>query len=97
VAELEQILIDVWRQALVDGATYVQIGDEKYPVRETSRRRLKQVDFRYEDHELRGLEQNPDTKSKWAAMARDGKKVMQFLDGGRYVAVVVDGKMKTYG
>jgi hypothetical protein len=97
VAELEQILIDVWRQALVDGAKYVQIGDEKYPVRETSRRRLKQVDFRYEDHDLRGLEQNPDTKSKWAAMARDGKKVMQFLDGGRYVAVVVDGKMKTYG
>jgi len=74
-----------------------QIGDEKYPVRETARRRLKQVDFRFDDKELRGLEQNPDTKSKWAAMARDGKKVMQFLDGGRYVAVVVDGKMKTYG
>jgi len=46
---------------------------------------------------LRGLGQNPDTKSKWAAMAREGKKVMQFLDGGRYVAVVVDGKVKTYG
>jgi hypothetical protein len=69
----------------------VQIGDEKYPVRETSRRRrLKQVDFRFEDHELRGLEQNPDTKSKWAAMARDGKKVMPFLDGRRYVAVALD-------
>ena len=25
-------------------------------------------------------------------MAREGKKVMQFLDAGRYVAVVVDGK-----
>jgi hypothetical protein len=46
---------------------------------------------------LRGLEQNPDTKSRWAKMAREGKKVMQFLDAGRYVAVVVDGKMKTYG
>ena len=95
--ELEEILVSVWRQALVDGAKYVQLGTEKYPVRETSRRWLKQVDFRFEDRELRGLEQNPDTKSKWAAMARDGKKVMQFLDGGRYVAVVVDGKMKTYG
>ena len=30
-------------------------------------------------------------------MARQGKKVMQFLDAGRYVAVVVDGEMKTYG
>jgi hypothetical protein len=95
--EIEEVLVSVWRQTLVDGAKYVQIGGEKYAVRETSRRRLKQVDFRFEDHELRGLEQNPDTKSKWAAMARDGKKVMQFLDGGRYVAVVIDGKMKTYG
>jgi hypothetical protein len=30
-------------------------------------------------------------------MAREGKKVMQFLEAGRYVAVVVDGKMKSYG
>jgi hypothetical protein len=97
MTELNEVLVNVWRQALVDGAKFVQIGVEKYPVRETSRRRLKQVDFRFEDKELRGLEQNPDTKSKWAAMAREGKKVMQFLDGGRYVAVVVDGKMKTYG
>jgi len=94
--ELKEILVSVWRQTFVDGAKYVRIGEDKYPVRETSRRRLKQVDFRYEDHELRGLEQNPDTKSKWAAMSRQGKKVMQFLDGGRYVAVVVDGKTKTY-
>ena len=95
--ELEEILVDVWRQTLVDGAKFVQLGTEKYPVRETSRRRLKQADFRFEDKELRGLEQNPDTKSRWAKMARQGKKVMQFLDGGRYVAVVVDGKMKRYG
>ena len=95
--ELEEILVSVWRQVLVDGAKYVQVGDEDYPIRETSRRRLKQVDFRFEDKELRGLEQNPDTKSRWAKMAREGKKVMQFLEVGRYVAVVVHGKMKTYG
>jgi hypothetical protein len=29
-------------------------------------------------------------------MAREGKKVIQFFGGGRYVTVVVDGKMKTY-
>jgi hypothetical protein len=40
---------------------------------------------------------NPETRSGWAKMAREGKKAMQFLDAGRYVAVVVDGKMKTYG
>jgi hypothetical protein len=94
--DLEETLVSVWRQTLVDGAKYVRIGDDKYSVRETSRRRLKQVDFRFEDKELRGLEQNPDTKSRWAKMAREGKKVMQFLGGGRYVAVVVDGRMTSY-
>jgi len=29
-------------------------------------------------------------------MTREGTKVMQFLDGGRYLAVVMDGKMKMY-
>jgi hypothetical protein len=94
--DLEETLVSVWRQTLVDGAKYVRIGDDKYSVRETSRRRLKQVDFRFEDKELRGLEQNPDAKSRWAKMAREGKKVMQFLGGGRYVAVVVDGRMTSY-
>ena len=95
--QLEEILVKVWRQTLVDGAKSVEIDGKKYPVKTTAKRRLKLVDSRFGDHELRGLEQNPDTKSKWAAMAREGKKVMQFLDGGRYVAVVVDGKVKTYG
>jgi hypothetical protein len=30
-------------------------------------------------------------------MARVGKKVMQFLSAGRYVANVVDGKVTVYG
>jgi hypothetical protein len=30
-------------------------------------------------------------------MAREGKKVMQFLSAGRYVAVVVDGRVQFYG
>ncbi len=95
--QLEEILVKVWRQTPVDGAKSVDLDGKKYPVKTTAKRRLKLVDSRFGDHELRGLEQNLDTKSKWAAMAREGKKVMQFLDGGRYVAVVVDGKVKTYG
>lgn len=94
--KLEEILVSVWRQSLVDGANSIVVDGSIYLVKTTARRGLKQVDFRFEDRQLRGLEQNPDTKSKWAAMARDGKKVMQFLDGSMYVAVVVDGKMKTY-
>jgi len=37
------------------------------------------VDFVFGGNEIRGLGQNPDTKSRWAQMARSGKKVMQFL------------------
>jgi len=48
-------------------------------------------------NQIRGLVQNPDSKSRWARMARAGKKVMQFLSNGRYVANGVDGKVTLYG
>ena len=89
----EQALIDVWRQALVENADVVELGTERFPVRRTPKRRLRQVDFVFDGHEIRGLEQNPQTKSRWAQMARSGKKVMQFLSEGRYVVNVVDGKL----
>jgi hypothetical protein len=38
-----------------------------------------------------------ETKSRWAQMARSGKRVMQFLSEGRYVANVVDAKVNFYG
>ena len=53
------------------------------------------MDFIFEGNEIRGLEQNPQTKSRWAEMARSGKKVMQFLSEGRYVANVVTQNPKT--
>ncbi len=96
-ATLEQNLISVWRQALVDESKSVIVSGMSFPVRRTSRSRLREVDFQLEDHELRGLEQNPKTTSRWAQLAREGKKVMQFLSAGRYIAVVVDGKAQFYG
>src|SRR5208337_1005377 len=88
---LEQALIEVWRQALVENAKAAELGPERYPVRSTPERRLRQVDFTFEGNGIRGLEQNPDTKSQWEQMARSGKKVIQFLSERRYVANVVDG------
>jgi hypothetical protein len=93
----EQALVEVWRQALVENAKVVELGSERYPVRSTPKRGLRQVDFVFDGKEVRGLEQNPQTKSRWAQMARSGKKVMQFLSEGRYVANVVDGKVTLYG
>ena len=96
-ATLEETLISVWRQAMVEGAKTVTVEDRNLPVRRTSRSKLREVDFRFGGHELRGLEQNPETSSRWARLSREGKKVMQFLSGGRYIAVVVDGKVQFYG
>ena len=93
----EQTVVDVWRQTLVENATVVGLGTQRYPVRLTPKRHLREVDFVFEGENIRGLEQNPDTKSRWAQMARSGKRVMQFLSGGRYVANVVDGKVTLYG
>ena len=93
----EQILIEVWRQTLVENAKVVELGANRFPVKDTPKRALRQVDFVFEGNEIRGLEQNPQTKSRWAQLARSGKKVMQFLSEGRYVANVVDGKVNLYG
>ncbi len=105
-ASLEETLISVWRQALVEGSRTVTLEDGSYPVRRTSRSKLREVDFEFEgqtlrgleqNQRLRGLEQNPKTSSRWAQLAREGKKVMQFLSDRRYIASVVDGKVQFYG
>ena len=96
-ASFEQTLVDVWRQVLVQNASVVVLNRKRYSVRITPRKGLRQVDFVFDRNEIRGLEQNPETKSRWAQIARAGKKVMQFLVGGRYVANVVDGKVTQYG
>ena len=92
----QQALIEVWRQALLDKSREVELGSERYVVRLTPKRHLRQVDFVFEGDKIRGLEQNPQTNSRWAKLARSGKKVMQFLSDGHYVANVVDGKVTIY-
>lgn len=95
--ELDDVLVSVCRQALVDRARTITLGSETYPVRRTPKRGLAQVDFEFAGQSMRGLEQNPQTKSRWAEMARKGSRVMQFLSAGRYVAVVCDSKVTHYG
>lgn len=61
-SSVEETLIDVWRQVLVENATVVELDGNRYPVRRSPRRSLRQVDFVFDGNEIRGLEQNPDTK-----------------------------------
>jgi hypothetical protein len=94
---LEETLLSVWQQAMIQDLAAVVIDGRTWPVKQTARRRLRQVDFQFDGKDIRGLEQNPNTKSRWAQQARAGKKVMQFLGDTGYIAVVVDGKVHLYG
>ena len=95
-ASLDDTLISVWKQALFECRPSVTLDGRSSPVRETSQSKLREVNFQFDGHMVRGLEQNPNTSSRWGQLAREGKKVMQFLSGGRYVANVVDGKVHLY-
>jgi hypothetical protein len=93
---LDEALMEIWRQALVERSKAVNLGGEIFPVRKTASGRLLEVDFTHEGKSYRGIEQNPNTKSRWAQLANKGAKVMQFLEAGKYIAVVVDGKTTLY-
>jgi hypothetical protein len=95
-AALDDALRSVWRQALIEQKKVVTVGESSFSVRRTSKNRLAQVDFELQGFQFRGLEQNPQTTSRWAKMAREGARVMQFLRAGRYVGVVADGVVKHY-
>jgi len=93
---IDNALLSVWQQVLIEQLKIVKIDGSSFSVRRTSKHHLAQVDFELEGQEFRGLEQNRQTKSRWAKMAREGSKVMQFLQAGRYVGVIVDGVLKRY-
>jgi hypothetical protein len=71
-------------------------GERTLPGPADPKRGLRQVDFIFDGNEIPGLEQNPETKSRWAQLARSGKKVMRFLSEVRYVVNVFDGKVTLY-
>jgi len=97
MGELSDVLIDVWSQVLLHDSKVVKLGQKTHPVTRSKAKRLRQVEFDFEGKAVIGIEQNPDTKSNWAKQARSGIKVMQFIQDGRYIAVVASGKVTLYG
>jgi hypothetical protein len=79
--------------------TTVQLDGKKLQVKRTSSQRLKTVTFFLDGREYTAIEQNPDKPSRWGQLARDGHRVVQIkdVDTHRFIAVVVDGKVKEYG
>jgi hypothetical protein len=95
-SEFDEVLIEVVRQVLSENERFVRLDDREFPVHKTPSKGLREVDFDFEGVTYRALEQNPNTKSRWAQLARKGAKIMQILQSGQYVAAAADGKVTHY-
>jgi hypothetical protein len=93
---LADTLISIWQQVLAEGRSTVDLEGRTYGVGRTRAKRLRTVRFGYADYGLDGIEQNPATTSQWAALAREGKRIMQFSCRNRYVANVCEGELTRY-
>jgi hypothetical protein len=93
---LGETLIEIWRQVLGEGMLRVELAGKSYPVTTTRAKKLRTVRFDYVLYHIDGIEQNPDTGSRWALLAREGKRVMQFTFGRRYIANVSEGELVRY-
>jgi hypothetical protein len=93
---LGDTLISVWRQSLAEGRQKVDVEDKHYPVGLFRAKKLRNVEFNYGELSVIGIEQNPATNSRWAGLARQGKRIMQFRYQGRYVANVCEGDLLRY-
>jgi len=58
--------------------------------------KLRESGLRYVKLDTRGtllIEQNPNKKSEWSKLARDGKRVAWVMCDGAYLARIVDGEV----
>ncbi|HLZ40791.1 MAG TPA: hypothetical protein VKQ11_07510 [Candidatus Sulfotelmatobacter sp.] len=81
------------------GRSQVVVEGRSSKVNRTGSLRLRTVRFVMRGKEYQAIEQNPEKPSRWGQMARDGHRVVQFrdLETQKYVAVVVDEKVREYG
>jgi hypothetical protein len=93
---LGETLISAWQQAMGDGRGDIELEGETYPVTVSKVKGLRIVEFNVGPYRIVGIEQNPKTGSRWAELAREGNRIMQFRCRGRYVANVCEGKLLRY-
>ena len=93
---LSDVLISAWHQALGERRDEVELEGKTYRVAVLRSKGLRVVEFQFGPHAIVGIEQNPKTASRWAELARQGNRIMQFRCNGRYVANVCEGKLLRY-
>ena len=91
------LLSSIARQLM--SADEVEVEARRLPVRRTSSRRLRMVEFTMAGRQYAAIEQNPEKPSRWGQLARSGHRVVQYKDveSNKFMAVVVDGEVKEYG
>jgi len=93
---LAELMVDAWRQALVEDLPEVDLAGHKYKITHTRGQSLRVVSFLYENHIIEGIEQNPQKESRWAKLAQEGQRIMQFRINRRYIGNVCEGKLLRY-
>ena len=85
-------------EQMMSGAV-VLAGKKSIKVERTGSSRFRTVRFEMDGREYQMIEQNPEKPSRWGKLAREGHRVVQVRDveSGKYVAAVVDGKVREYG
>jgi len=93
---LAETLIVVWQQLLTEDRAEIRLDNGAYKVKRTRSAKLKMVDFDYSEWTLTGIEQNPEKASRWAAMARKGKRIVQYKCENRFIGNVCNGRLTRY-
>ena len=95
---LDHSVLSLMAEQMMSGDEVVVAG-QRFRVTRTGARRFRTVRFPMGGGVYQAIEQNPEKPSAWGKLARDGHRVVQFRDlgSGKYVGVVVDGKVREYG
>ena len=85
-------------QQMLTGSV-VSVAGSRVKVERTGSQKLRTVRIELDGREYQLIEQNPEKPSRWGKLAREGHRVVQVRDVelGKYVAAVVDGKVREYG
>jgi hypothetical protein len=93
---LADTLHTVWKGVLADGLEVLEVEGERCRVGRTRAQGLRTVSFHYQGHPIEGIEQNPNKDSRWAKLAQEGKRIIQYRCHGRYIANVCEGTLLQY-
>jgi hypothetical protein len=77
----------------------VELDAQQLRVKRVGGERLRMVRFQVNGREYDAIEQSQKKSSRWAQLARENHRVVQFRDvvTSKYVAVSVDGRLTEYG